>query len=65
MPHPDAKAGIQAAINARNYDDLLNRLDELKGSTAGLFLLEAAGNSDQGLSAIERGLARAMAKRDR
>ncbi len=65
MPHPDAKAGIHAAVNARDYGSLLKQLDELKGAYAGLYLLEAAGNSDQGLAAIQRGLALAMAKQGR
>jgi hypothetical protein len=65
MPHPDAKAGIQAAVNDRNYPSLLNQLDELKGAYAALCVLEAAANSDQGLVAIQRGLGEALRKRGR
>jgi hypothetical protein len=62
-PHPDSAAGIQAAVNGRDYASLLSQLDELKGSYAGLYLLEAAGNSDQGLKAILIGLNIAAKKR--
>lgn len=62
-PHPDSAAGIQAAVHGRDYTSLLSQLDELKGSHAALYLLEAAGNSDQGLKAILIGLTIASRRR--